>query len=230
MFDSILKFIFGFAKYTIAFILLILILSYFILKNVVALPVIQHFGTHQYLLNILRFHSDRYGMINNQVEFYDNIIWMQNKDISKNRLVLHKGNMFRYKGYIEKENVEWIAAVIYKDQKPYYGYFVVPKENKDYYYKVYYGNGFYIWSDIKELRDERYRRELNNSNLKIMKAIGGIKMQEIRESNKYRILWAFTDSLYYCDDKYASLVNTITNKYYRKNEEEVFLDISNRWK
>jgi hypothetical protein len=230
LFGAILEFIVGFAKYIFAFIALILILSYFILKNVVAFPVTQHFGTDQYLQNILHFHTDDYGFITAKVELYDKIINIKER-ASSDHLVLHSGNMFRFKGYMEKENVRWIAAMVYKDQKPYYGYFVVPKESNKMNNQYYHLNSNFPWADLTNKRDESYIEDLTKSKIRIMTARGGLKMQEIRESQKYLVLVAWEDSLYYCEDKYAPLVSTITKKYYSnsKKEDDIFLDISHRW-
>lgn len=230
LFGTILEFFIGFAKYIFAFIALILILLYFILKNVVAFPVVQHFGTDQYLQNILHFHSDDYGHIRSDVELYDKIIDMQDR-VSLNHLVLHRGNMFLYKGYIEKEHVRWIAALVYKDQKPLYGYFVVPKENDITNNKYYSINSNFPWAQLTGKRDESYIAVLNKSNIVLRQAKGSLKMQKIKESKKYLILATLADSLYYCDDKYAPLVNSITKKYYGNSakEDEIFLDVSHRW-
>jgi len=230
LFGTILDFIVGFAKYIFAFIALILIILYLILRNVVAFPVMQHYGNEQYLQNIYHFHHDDYGFVEEKMEMYEKIINMADMSNSKH-LVLHRGNMFRYKGYIEKENVRWIAALVYNDEKPYYGYFVVPKESSYKNNQFYYLSSNFPWADLTNKRDESYIEELARNKVNIMTAIGGLKMQEIRESNKYIILMSWTDRLYYCDDKYTPLVKAVIKKYYSnsKDEDDIFLDVSHRW-
>jgi len=216
--------------------------GYILFTNVCNYKIFFSHNPSQYIANIINFHKDSYCTVKVPTKVFKKIMNVSETETATPLILLTPKKRFKFKGYIAKENIMWVAVKIFKSSEVIYGYFMIPEKvgistfksalssddaiNNRYFKEISY-------NEIKNYRTSLlkvFKRKINEK-LKIMKVSGGLNIQKIKESSKYKIIPSLSDDnvAYYCATPDYNTSQALYDIYLGNNFETHYLQTNSKY-
>ena len=209
-----------------------------LISNIFNFPIVITHGPKQYVSNIWQGHHDFYGKAKANYKVYDNILTVSELANKRPKTTIKRGYPFKFKGYVQKGSLTWIAVKVFKGSTAVNGFFVIEEKSGDstFWNSVPFSNGDKInnkyfreitdveLEKVQNLYKDRFVQKVFEK-INVKETSGNLNVQKIRESESYKIIpYISTDKkAYYCTNKEYEIVEDLDNRLLGDNFETNFL-------
>jgi hypothetical protein len=215
-----------------------------LISNIFNFPIIVTHGPKQYISNIWQGHHDFYGLAKSNYKVYEKILPVSELVNETPKATIKKGYAFKFKGYIQKGSLTWIAVKVFNSSTAINGYFVIEEKSGDstFWTSVPFNSGDNINNKyFREISDKEFEkvREFYKSKfvekvyekVEVREISGNLKVQKIEESETYKIIPYISteEKAYYCTIKDFEIVEDLENRLLGKNFETNLLQTNSAY-